>query len=100
MQRAKMRVLVTGAAGYLGSILTEALLDAGHSVIALDNFRFGQESMNHLFHHGDLQMVTGDVRCVRSLKLVPKVDAVIPLAALVGVGECERDEIAATTTNF
>jgi nucleoside-diphosphate-sugar epimerase len=93
-------VLVTGGAGYLGSILVPELLAAGHRVTVLDNFMYGQNSLAHVCIHPDFEVVNGDTRDHDTVKrLVAKVDIVIPLAALVGAPLCNRDPIAATTTN-
>ena len=95
------KILVTGAAGYLGSILCERLLEAGHSVVALDNFYYGEVSLFHLCTNPRFEFVYGDARDEALLKsLLPKVDSIIPLAAMVGVGACQRDPVMARTTNF
>jgi nucleoside-diphosphate-sugar epimerase len=57
-----MRVLVTGGAGYLGSILCEHLLGAGHDVTALDNLMYGQHSLFHLCAHPRFEFVFGNPR--------------------------------------
>lgn len=94
------RILVTGGAGYLGSILVPELLAAGHSVTVLDSFMFRQMPFGHICHEPGLTIVRGDAREVSSLEpLVRKADVVIPLAALVGAPICDRDPTAATTTN-
>jgi nucleoside-diphosphate-sugar epimerase len=93
-------ILVTGGAGYLGSILVPELLAAGHRVTVLDNFMYLQNSLAHLCAHPDFDVVNGDARSEEILKpLVAKADVVIPLAALVGAPLCKKDPIAATTTN-
>lgn len=95
-----LNILVTGGAGYLGSILVPALLDAGHRVTVLDNFMFRQASLSHLCAHPGFDMVRGDARNADILRpLVATADAVIPLAALVGAPLCDADPLAATTTN-
>lgn len=95
-----MRCLVTGAAGFLGAILTARLLEAGHWVVALDNFMHRQNSLAHLCADPKLDIVRGDARDAGLLKpLVAKADGVIPLAALVGAPSCDRDPIGAVTTN-
>ena len=95
-----MKILVTGGAGYLGSILVPDLLAAGHEVTVLDNFMFRQGSLNHVCVHPKFNVVKGDIR-VESilLPLLKKADAVIPLAALVGAPLCNQDPVGATTTN-
>ena len=94
------RILVTGSAGYIGSTLCKYLIDAGHKVVALDNFRHGIPSLNYLCAEPRFTLVRGDCRDENTLKsLLKAADAVIPLAALVGVAECERDTFAAQSTN-
>ena len=95
-----MKILVTGGAGYLGSILVPDLLAAGHEVTVLDNFMFRQGSLNHVCHHPKFTVVKGDIRIESILlPLLKKADAVIPLAALVGAPLCNQDPVGATTTN-
>lgn len=93
-------ILVTGGAGYLGSILVPELLKAGHAVTVLDNFMYRQNSLGHVCHHPRFEVVNGDARIEDTLRpLVKGADVVIPLAALVGAPLCQKDPIAATTTN-
>jgi nucleoside-diphosphate-sugar epimerase len=95
-----MKILVTGGAGYLGSILVPDLLAAGHEVTVLDNFMFRQGSLNHVCVHPKFSVVKGDIRIESTLlPLLKKADAVIPLAALVGAPLCNQDPVGATTTN-
>ena len=95
-----MKILVTGGAGYLGSILVPDLLAAGHEVTVLDNFMFRQGSLNHVCHHPKFNVVKGDIRIQETMVgLLRKADAVIPLAALVGAPLCNQDPVGATTTN-
>jgi nucleoside-diphosphate-sugar epimerase len=95
-----MRILVTGGAGYLGSILCPALLQSGASVTVLDNFRYGQNSLLDCCADSRLQVIRGDSRDKRILEpLVKHSDITIPLAALVGAPVCDGDAIAARTTN-
>ncbi len=96
-----MKVLITGGAGYLGSILSETLLTAGHEVVVLDNLMYGQASLFHLCANPRFDFVRGDARNESALKpLVAKADAIIPLAAIVGAPACDLDPIAATSTNL
>ena len=95
-----MKILVTGGAGYLGSILVPDLLAAGHEVTVLDSFMFRQASLNHVCHHPKFHVVKGDIRIESTVKpLLGKAEAVIPLAALVGAPLCNQDPVGATTTN-
>ena len=93
-------ILVTGGAGYLGSIMVTDLLYAGHKVTVLDNFMFKQTSLNHCCHHPNFTVVKGDIRQKDTmLKLMKEADVIIPLAALVGAPLCSLDPIGATTIN-
>jgi nucleoside-diphosphate-sugar epimerase len=96
-----MRVLVSGGAGYVGTILCEHLLRAGHQVTVLDALVHGVPSLLHLASDAKLSFVRGDARDERVLReLVPKADALIPLAAVVGAPACDRDPILARTLNL
>lgn len=93
-------ILVTGGAGYLGSIMVPDLLAAGYKVTVLDNFMFKQASLNHCAYHANFKVVKGDIRDKRTMSdLVKDVDVIIPLAALVGAPLCSLDPVGATTTN-
>ena len=95
-----MKILITGGAGYLGSILTPTLLSLGHEVTVLDNFYFNQNSLLDCCPHETFQVVRGDCREEAVVKpLVARADLIIPLAALVGVPICNTDQIATRTTN-
>lgn len=93
-------ILVTGGAGYLGSTLVPALLQAGHRVTVLDNFLFRQTSLNHVCHDPNFHVVKGDIRVESTIApLLKKADIVIPLAALVGAPMCSADPVGAKTVN-
>ena len=78
-------ILVTGGAGYLGSVLTPVLLEAGYEVTVLDNFLFRQASLADCCRYDTFSIVRGDCRDRELIrKLLSKADCVIPLAALVG----------------
>ena len=94
------RILVTGGAGYLGSIMVPDLLDAGYEVTVLDNFLFKQSSLNHVCFHPKFSVVRGDIRLREVIApLLKKADTVIPLAALVGAPMCNLDPVGAQTIN-
>jgi nucleoside-diphosphate-sugar epimerase len=94
------KILVTGGAGYLGSIMIPELLRAGHKVTVLDNFLFGQNSLAESCANPDFQVVRGDVRVRETVApLLKDADVIIPLAALVGAPLCNMDPVGATTTN-
>lgn len=95
-----MKILLTGGAGYIGSTLTQYLLDRRYEVTVLDNFMFGQTSLNHLCHHEGLKVVNGDVRDRKLMaNLMSDADVIIPLAALVGAPLCGKDPFGATSIN-
>jgi nucleoside-diphosphate-sugar epimerase len=95
-----MKILITGGAGYLGSVLTPTLLAQGHEVTVLDNFYFKQNSLLDCCQYEKFQIIRGDCREESIVKaLVAKADLIIPLAALVGVPLCNTDALATKTTN-
>ena len=94
------RILVTGGAGYLGSTMVPDLLAAGHKVTVLDNFMFGQASLNHVCHNPNFSVVKGDVRIKEIVApLIAQADVIIPLAAYVGAPMCAQDPVGAKTIN-
>lgn len=96
-----MNVLVTGGAGYIGSTLVPMLLEKGHKVTVLDNFYYNQTSLLNCCGYSNFQVIEGDARDEKLIKdLVPKFDAIIPLAAVVGAPGCDKDQIGAQTLNF
>jgi nucleoside-diphosphate-sugar epimerase len=95
-----MKILITGGAGYIGSVLTPALLAEGHEVTVLDNFYFDQNSLLDCCQYEKFHVLRGDARDEGLIKsLLPKADLLIPLAALVGVPLCNTDAIATKSTN-
>lgn len=88
----KEHILVTGGAGYLGSVLCETFLSAGYRVTAIDNLMFGQSPLFHLCHYPTFDFINGDVRNPELMQEVIKdADVIIPLAAIVGAPLCKRD---------
>jgi nucleoside-diphosphate-sugar epimerase len=91
-----VRILVTGAAGYIGAVLVPELLRAGHRVIALDSFMYGQTALLDAVADDRLEVVRGDVRdAVRMKPLIERADVLIPLACLTGAPACDRDPAGA-----
>ena len=96
-----MKILVTGAAGYIGSVLVPILLKNGHEIIAIDNFMYKQTSLLECCHYKNLTLINGDVRNTALLETNLKtVDAIIPLACLTGAPLCDKDPITAKSVNF
>lgn len=95
------RVLVTGGAGYLGSVLCERLLSAGCRVTTVDNLMYQQRSLFHLCGNPNFNFVFGDVRDRELMgRLVKAADVLIPLAAVVGAPACARDPDLARSVNL
>ena len=95
------KILITGGAGYLGSVITETLLEGWREVTVLDNMMYNQTSLINFSHHKNFKFVHGDVRDKELLeKLVLENDIIIPLAAIVGFPACERDKELATQINY
>jgi nucleoside-diphosphate-sugar epimerase len=91
-----MKVLVTGGAGYLGSIIVPTLLKEGHSVSVLDNFMYNQTSLLDCCNDKNLTVVRGDTRDKPVVeKLMKDADAIFPLACLTGAPLCAREPEAA-----
>ena len=95
------RILITGGAGYLGSVLVGHLLQRGYQVTVLDNLLYGYPSLLGYCRDKGFEFVLGDARDERALReLLPKHDAVIPLAAIVGMKACDRDPLMARSVNL
>jgi nucleoside-diphosphate-sugar epimerase len=95
------KVLITGGAGYLGSVITETLLEGWREVTVLDNMMYNQTSLINFSHYDNFKFINGDVRDKELLKeLVLQNDIIIPLAAIVGFPACERDKELATQINY
>jgi nucleoside-diphosphate-sugar epimerase len=93
-------ILITGGAGYLGSVLAPILLQEGFGVTVLDSFIFGQNSLMDCCGQDRFRVIRGDVRNERVLKeALASQDIIIPLAALVGAPLCNLDETGAVSTN-
>ncbi|MBX9700235.1 MAG: NAD(P)-dependent oxidoreductase [Acetobacteraceae bacterium] len=95
-----MRILITGGAGYIGSMLVPALLARGHQVTVLDTFAAGDTFLAASCADPNFEPVRGDARDMDVVgPLLAKADVAIPLAALVGAPLCARDRIGAVTLN-
>ena len=96
-----MNVLITGGAGYLGSVIVPLLLDKGHYVTVYDNLLYNQVSLTNLCYKRNFEFIYGDVRDYTKLNnYVNKSDCIIPLAGIVGFPACEKDKSLATAVNY
>lgn len=96
-----MKILVTGAAGYLGSVLVPTLLKEGHSVTALDSFMYRQSSLLDCCCDEGLEIIRGDGRDEDLItKCLKRADVIFPLACLTGAPLCKADPTGAQTTNL
>ncbi len=96
-----MKILITGGAAYLGSVLTGNLLKEGHQVTVLDSLCYNQLSLSGFFHNKSFKFILGDVRNAALLeKLVNENDVIIPLAAIVGMPACKTNPQAAIDINL
>lgn len=95
-----MNILITGGAGYIGSVLVRELLNQGYRVRVLDNFLFGQNSLMDCCYEENFEVISGDVRNSTIIQeAIQGQDVIIPLAALVGAPLCDRDPSAAKGIN-
>jgi nucleoside-diphosphate-sugar epimerase len=96
-----MKILITGGAGYLGSVITGRMLSKGHEVTVLDKLIFNQTSLLSYTHNKNFKFIYGDVRNEILLeKLCNYVDVIIPLAAIVGFPACDAEPSLAKEINF
>lgn len=96
-----MNILITGGAGYIGSVLTPLLLANGHNVTVVDSFMYRQTSLLDCCVNKNLTVINGDARDEKLMaELIKGKDLIIPLAALVGFPLCEKNKIDAENTNF
>ena len=94
-------ILVTGGAGYLGSVLVPKLLAAGNTVTVLDSFLYDQDSLMDCCRDRRFRVIRGDCRSRDILSgAMQNQDIIIPLAAIVGFPACSQDETAAISTNY
>ncbi|MFI6604409.1 NAD-dependent epimerase/dehydratase family protein [Nonomuraea sp. NPDC050536] len=96
-----MNILITGAAGYLGTVVATQLLSEGHTVRGLDNLRFGGGGFLALYPNSRFEPAIGDVRSEDDVKAAMQgVDAVVHLAAIVGDPACAEEPEVATEVNL
>ena len=96
-----MKILITGGAGYLGSVITGFMLNQGYHVTILDKLMFNQTSLLQYTSNYKFKFIYGDVRNEDLLqKLCDDADVIIPLAAIVGFPACAAEPELARDINF
>ena len=95
------KVLITGGAGYIGSMLATDLIKDGHEVTIIDLLKYDKGSLNHLYFNKKFKLIKEDIRNKKIMKnLIKKNEFIIPLAALVGAPLCEKYKKEAIDTNY
>ena len=95
------KILITGGGGYVGSMLSTALVDLGHEVTVIDLMKYEKGSLNHLYYNKNFKLIKEDVRNTKILKsLVKNNEYIIPLAALVGAPLCDKFRKEAISVNY
>ena len=96
-----MKVLVTGGAGYIGSVLVSQLLEKGYKVRALDSLKFGGDALYEVMLNPNFEFIKGDIRNTKDVETALKdIDAVAHLAAIVGYPACKKYSDEAHETNW
>lgn len=94
------KILVTGGAGYIGSVFIPMILEKNYKVTVIDNFMYGQDSLLNVCSHSNINIINSDVRNEELLKKeVEKNDIILPLAAIVGAPACDKDKSLSTAVN-
>lgn len=95
------KVLITGGAGYIGSVLVSLLLKKNYRVRVLDRLLFSGESIVELLNDPNFEFIKGDVRDEQTLRIALEgMDAVANLAAIVGDPACAKQPELARETNY
>ena len=93
-------ILITGGAGYIGSMLSTKLIDEGYNVTVIDKMNYNPDSLNHLYANKRFNFIYGDINKKKSIKNLHKFDVIIPLAGLVGAPLCDKNKKLAKLTNY
>ena len=95
------KILITGGAGYIGSMLSTELVNLGYKVTVIDLLKYSETSLNHLYFNKLFRFINADVRNKKIIqKVIKENDYIIPLAALVGAPLCEKNKKDAISTNL
>jgi nucleoside-diphosphate-sugar epimerase len=92
-------IIITGGAGYIGSLLTQKLLQLGFKVVVLDIFKWGITPLMHLITNPNLSVINIDIRDHNSHIFLSKADCIINLAGIVGYPACNQDKWQAYEIN-
>ena len=95
-----MKILITGGAGYIGSMLCEYLLNEGHEVTVIDTFLYSRNSLNSYYANKKFNVISMDVRDPNIKEHLISHDIIIPLAALVGAPLCNFKKQEALEVNY
>ncbi len=94
------KILITGAAGYLGSMICTKLVNEGFKVTAVDILKYDKNSLAHLFFYKNFQFLNLDITKKKNLKrIIKNQDFIIPLAGIVGAPLCEKRKKEAVKVN-
>lgn len=95
------KILITGGAGYIGSVLSEELLKNNHKVHVYDNFFYSETSLAHLMHFKNLTITKGDIRDLdKFTRILDNYEFIIPMAALVGAPICDAQPFNSVSVNL
>ena len=97
----KEKILITGGAGYIGSVLTAFLLEHNYEVTVLDNLLYNQTSLLHLYNYKNFKFIKKDVTDFNFMKKeISNYNIIIPLAAIVGAPACNKKLQLSKLTNL
>ena len=95
------KILITGGAGYIGSMLCTKLLQEGHEVTVVDLLKYDKGSLSHLYFYKNFTLILDDIRKPKLIKKLLRINEfIIPLAALVGAPLCAKFQKDAISTNL
>lgn len=97
----KKKILITGAAGYIGSMLTTKLVELGYNILAIDILKYDDNSLSHLFYFKNFNFIKADITKKNVIKkIIKNCEYIIPLAGLVGAPLCNKYKKEAINVNL